>query len=85
MGIDGDRERGRVWIKKLRTEERAVTIYRRPHNTYPPSWKTQEKTCQDGARTSRLCGRKPWTRSISENRRNRRLHGIRIFICFHGM
>ena len=33
MGIDGEWERGRVWLKKLRTEERAVTIYRRPNNT----------------------------------------------------
>ena len=33
MGIDGDWERGRVWLKKLRTENRADTIYRRPHNT----------------------------------------------------
>ena len=29
MGIDGDGERGRVWFKRLRTEERAITIYRR--------------------------------------------------------
>ena len=33
MGIDGDWERGRVWFKKLRTEERAVTIYRRTNST----------------------------------------------------
>ena len=26
MGINGDRERGRVWFKKLRMEERAVTV-----------------------------------------------------------
>ena len=33
MRIDGDWERGRVWFKKLRTEERAVTICRRPNST----------------------------------------------------
>ena len=33
MGIHGDCERGRVWFKKLRTEERAVTIFRRPDST----------------------------------------------------
>ena len=34
MGIGGDWERGRVWFEKqLRTEERAVTINRRPNNT----------------------------------------------------
>ena len=33
MGIDGDWERGRVWLKKLRTDERAFTIYRRTHST----------------------------------------------------
>ena len=33
MGIDGDWERGRVWFRKLRMEERAVTIYRRPNST----------------------------------------------------
>ena len=32
------------------------------HTTHPPSWCTHEKLCQDGTRTSRLCGRKPWTR-----------------------
>ena len=33
MCIDGDWERGQVFFKKLRTEERAVTIYRRPNST----------------------------------------------------
>ena len=33
MGIDGDWERGRVWFKKLCTEERAITIYRRTNST----------------------------------------------------
>ena len=44
-------------------------------------WRIQEKLCQDGSRTSRLCGTKPWTKPISENGRNRRPHGLRIFIC----
>ena len=33
MGMDGDWERGRVWIKKLRTDERAVTFCRRTQST----------------------------------------------------
>ena len=33
MGIDGDWERGRVWFKQPRTEERTVTIYRRTNST----------------------------------------------------
>ena len=33
MGIDGDRERGRVCYKKLRSEERAITRYRRTYST----------------------------------------------------
>ena len=33
MGIDGDWERGRVWFKQLRTEDRAITIYRRTNNS----------------------------------------------------
>ena len=33
MGIDGDWDRGQVWFKKLRMEERAVIINRRPNST----------------------------------------------------
>ena len=33
MGIDGNWERGRVWFNKLRTENRAFTIYRRINNS----------------------------------------------------
>ena len=33
MGIDGDWERGRVWFKRMRTEEPVVTIYRRTNRT----------------------------------------------------
>ena len=33
IGIDGDGERGKVWYKKLRSEERAITKYRRTHST----------------------------------------------------
>ena len=33
MDIDGDWERGRVWFKKLSTEERAITIYRLTNST----------------------------------------------------
>ena len=33
MGIERDWERGRVWFKKLRTEDRAVTINRRTNNS----------------------------------------------------
>ena len=33
MGIDGDWERGRVWLKRLRKEERAITIYRRANSS----------------------------------------------------
>ena len=33
MGIDGDWERGRVWFKRLRTEERVITIYRRANSS----------------------------------------------------
>ena len=32
-GIDGDWERGRVWFKRLRTEERVITIYRRSNSS----------------------------------------------------
>ena len=32
MGRDGDWERGRVWLKKLRTDERAITLFRRTHS-----------------------------------------------------
>ena len=31
--IDGDLERGRMWFKTLREEERSVTIYRRQNRT----------------------------------------------------
>ena len=33
MGIDGDGKRGNVWYKKLRSEERAITKFRRTHST----------------------------------------------------
>ena len=33
MSIDGDWERGRVWFKRLRTEERVITIYRRANSS----------------------------------------------------
>ena len=33
MGIDRNWERGRVWFNKLRTENRAITIYRRINNS----------------------------------------------------
>ena len=33
MGTDGDWERGRVWLKRLRTEERGITIYRRANSS----------------------------------------------------
>ena len=49
------------------------------------NWRKIKKLCQDGTRNSRLCGTKPWTRPISENKRNRRPHGMRVFMCFRGM
>ena len=33
LGIDGDWERGRVWLKKLRTDEMAITLFRRTNST----------------------------------------------------
>ena len=33
MGIDGDWERGRVWFKRLRTDESVITIYRRANSS----------------------------------------------------
>ena len=33
LGIDGDWERGRVWLKKFRTDERAITLFRRTNST----------------------------------------------------
>ena len=33
MGIDGDWGRGRVWLQKLRTGERVITLFRRTHST----------------------------------------------------
>ena len=33
MGIDGNWKHGRVWCKKLRTEDRAVTMYMRANTS----------------------------------------------------
>ena len=74
MGIDGDWERGRVWFKNY--ERRNVQLLSTTvQTTHPLNWCTQEKLCQNGMRTSKLCGVKPWTKRTSENRRNRRPHG----------
>ena len=68
-GIIGDHCISDPSSGERRTEDRAVTIFPRPNSTFTELvWCTQETSCQDGTRTSRLCGTKPWMRPISEKR-----------------
>ena len=56
LGIDGDWERGRVWLKKLRSDERAITLFRQTNSTSSDLLYTGETLpgWNDGTRTSRL-------------------------------